>query len=97
MADKGKNRRRFTFSERGRKLRRTIGAREWKASYVVEASLVFSISLMTIASTLILGFTIYSESVKAVDTRMKEMNAAKVFRMVSEGKDLAARFSDGGD
>lgn len=59
----------------------------FKASYTVEATLVFSICMMITASGILLGYHNYHATLKRADSRMAEIDAVDRFRKVQFGKE----------
>lgn len=59
----------------------------FKASYTVEATLVFSICMMITASGILLGYHNYHAALKRADSRMAEIDAVDRFRKVQFGKE----------
>lgn len=59
-----------------------------EASYTVEASIVFSICLLTIGAVILLGLSIYQESLSAASSRMEDINVTRRFRLIAAGKDI---------
>jgi hypothetical protein len=62
--------------------------RSWEASYTVEAAIIFSICLLAVGSVILLGLSVYQESISITAGRMEDMNVTKRFRLISAGKDI---------
>lgn len=59
-----------------------------EASYTVEASIVFSICILTIGAVILLGLSIYQESLSIASSRMEDINVTRRFRLIAAGKDI---------
>lgn len=60
-----------------------------KASYTVEAAFIMGICLLVIMVCLILGFTIYHETIEYMDaTVVEDFDIVERFRQIHMGKDF---------